>query len=238
MPFIKRLAPACAATLLVAATVPAMAQDHPAAKDIVPTADEPMHHVIAQTDDITLMRVMIPPGQSTMFHEQHLDYVNTAIKGTPVHIEYTDHPAKNAEMVTGKIRFGAHQGKPDTDLVKNTGKTVNHQVAFEIRKHGPQHFGPADRTHVKGFSLVLDKPTVRGWHVHLEPGETTGEYTESGPGVRVIFSGNRLLSQAHGEQVVSTETIQPADGYILKPGTRRIINGGNTPLDFNEYELL
>ena len=224
-------------TLLLLAPL-AVAQEHPPASEIVPTAEEPMHHVIAQTDDITLMRVLIPAGQHTLWHEQHLDYVNTAIQGTPVEIQYADKPTKDTEMITGKIRFGAHQGKPDTDLVKNTGKTVNHQVAFEIRQAGPRHFGPSDRSNVKGFSLVLDKPSVRGWHVHLEPGESTGEYQQSGPGVRVIFSGDRLLSQTHNENLVTTENIHPDDAYIVKPGKRRVINAGNKSLDFNEYELL
>lgn len=209
----------------------------PDGQPVVETKDEPLHHVIMETDDVRVMRVMILPGVRTMWHEQHLDYVNTHISGSPVKIEYIGQPVKQAVMETGHIRFGPHQGKSEVDRITNTGTTLNHQVAFEIKKNGPQGFGGSDRKGIAGFTLALDKPTVYGWHVVLKPGESTGRYTEKGPGVRVIFHGNRLLSTDDGKPTVTQVPLQAADAFLLSPGTRVITNGGSDVLEFNEYEL-
>jgi len=226
----------CAAGLLGLQSAHAFPARAPDGEPIVETRDEPVHHVILENDYVTVMRVMILPGQRTMWHEQHLDYVNTHISGSPVKIEYIGQPVKTAVMETGHIRFGPHQGKSEVDRITNTGTTLNHQVAFEIKKDGPENFGGDDRAKVAGFTLALDKPTVRGWHVKLEPGQSTGVYTQKGPGVRVIFSGNRLLLTS-GDKKVTQDTIQAADAFLLEPGTRSITNAGNTTLEFNEYEL-
>jgi len=226
----------CAAATLGAHAALAFPAQGPDGKPVVETKDEPGHHVILENDYVRVMRVMILPGQQTMWHEQHLDYVNTHIVGSPVKVEYIGQPTKTAVMETGHIRFGPHQGKSEVDRITNTGTTLNHQVAFEIKKNGPENFGGDDRSKVAGFTLALDKPTVRGWHVKLEPGESTGYYTQKGPGVRVIFSGNRIISTA-SDHTVTQQSIQAADGFLLEPGTRQITNAGNTTLEFNEYEL-
>lgn len=74
-------------------------------------------------------------------------------------------------MKSGKVKFGAHQGKSDTDKVTNSGTQLNHQIAFEINMAGPQHFGGATRLASKAFSLMLARKALKGWKVTLKPGE-------------------------------------------------------------------
>ncbi|WP_312042708.1 hypothetical protein [Erwinia sp.] len=221
------------ATGLFALTVPA---GH-AEEKVVATDLEPLHHVILENQYVTVMRVMIRPGQSTLFHEQHLDYVNTHINGSLVHISYPDEPAKDTEMKSGNVKFGAHQGKSDTDKVTNTGTTLNHQVAFEIRQNGPQNFGGTTRPGL--FQQVLDKKTVRGWKVTLQPGESTTLYSQHGPGVRVFFTEGRLLESIPGQPNHNKEIwLHRGDAVLTQPGQVELTNGGETPLTFNDYELL
>lgn len=208
----------------------------PDGEPVVETKDEPLHHVIYETKDVRVMRVLLLPGVRTMWHEQHLDYVNTHISGSPVKVEYIGQPVKYAVMETGHIRFGPHQGKSEVDRITNTGTTLNHQIAFEIKKNGPQSFGAGDRSDVKGFKLALDKPTVYGWHVELKPGESTGVYTVKGPGVRVVFKGNRIISTKKNSTVTQITT-QDGDAFLIDPGTYVITNGGSEDLVFNEYEV-
>jgi len=208
----------------------------PDGEPIVETKDEPLHHVIMETKNVRVMRVMLLPGVRTMWHEQHLDYVNTHISGSPVKVEYIGQPMKTAVMETGHIRFGPHQGKSEVDRITNTGTTLNHQVAFEIKQNGPQGFGAGNRSQVRGFTMALDKPTVYGWHVELKPGESTGTYTAKGPGVRVIFKGNRILS-TQPNVMAKQITTQAGDAFLVDPGTYIITNGGSEDLVFNEYEL-
>ncbi|NIF20026.1 hypothetical protein [Candidatus Pantoea multigeneris] len=235
MPALKKHLPTLCLSLGLAAT----AWQATAAEKVVATDLEPLHHVILQNKYVTVMRVLIQPGQSTQYHEQHLDYVNTHIDGSPVKIEFPDKPATLYEMKSGNVKFGAHQGKSDADKVTNTGTTVNHQVAFEINMTGPQHFGGATRPDTSAIVQVLDKPTVKGWKVTLKPGESTGEYTQHGPGVRVFFSEGRVLlaDPAHPNHVKEI-WVHKGDAFLTEPGKVDITDGSNEPLTFNDYELL
>ncbi|WP_158781400.1 hypothetical protein [Pantoea sp. BAV 3049] len=225
----------CATGLFVLATSPAVL----AAEPVVATNLEPLHHVILENQYVTVMRVMIRPGQSTLFHEQHLDYVNTHIDGSLTHTSYPDKPARDGEMKSGNVKFGAHQGKSETDKVTNTGTTLNQQVAFEIKQPGPQHFGGATRPDKPVFNQVLDQKTVRGWKVTLQPGESTTLYTQHGPGVRVFFTEGRLLESIPGQPNRNKEVrIHRGDAMLTQPEKVELTNGGETPLIFNDYELL
>ncbi|MGK3111961.1 hypothetical protein [Candidatus Pantoea formicae] len=210
-----------------------------ASEKVVATDLEPLHHVILENKYVTVMRVLIQPGESTLFHEQHLDYVNTHIEGSPVKIEYPDKPVNNTEMKTGNVKFGEHQGKSDTDKVTNTGTNVNHQVAFEINIPGPQHFGGASRPASEAFQQVLDKKTVKGWKVTLKPGESSGEYTQHGPGVRVFFTEGRvLLADDKHPNRVKELWVHPGDAFLTEPGKVDITAASGENIIFNDYELL
>ncbi len=231
----SKVTPSLLSLLAAMLALPSASQ---AAEKVVPTHLEPMHHVILENQYVTVMRVMIPPGASTLFHEQHLDYVNTHIDGSPVTISYPNKPSANSVMASGNVKFGAHQGKSETDKVTNTGNTVNQQVAFEIRQHGPLHFAEARRPDLPVFSEVLDKPTVRGWKVTLQPGESTTTYQQHGPGVRVFFTEGRVLISEPGKPNHDKELwVHKGDAFLTYPGETEIIDGGNTPMIFNDYEL-
>lgn len=220
---------------LVLSAIPAAS----AAEKAIATDLEPLHHVIMENQYVTVMRVMIRPGQSTEFHEQHLDYVNTHVSGSMVHISYPDHPAKDHWMKTGDVKFGQHQGISDEDKVSNTDNTLNHQVSFEIKQNGPQNFGGATRPDSPLFHPVLDEKTVKGWKVRLQPGEVAPQYEQHGPGVRVFFTEGRLLLAEPGKpNRVKEIWVHRGDAFLTGAGQVELTNGGETPLEFNDYELL
>ncbi|KOC90656.1 hypothetical protein [Winslowiella iniecta] len=224
-----------AAGLLALSAAPAAFAE----EEVVATDLEPLHHVIMENQYVTVMRVMIRPGESTQFHEQHLDYVNTHVNGSKVQISYPDKPVKDHEMKSGNVKFGAHQGKSEKDKVTNVDTTLNHQVSFEIKQNGPQNFGGATRPDSPAFKQVLDEKTVRGWKVTLQPGENTAEYTQHGPGVRVFFTEGRLLVAEPGKpNRVKEIWLHRGDAMLIDPGKIQLSNGGETPLIFNDYELL
>ncbi len=205
----------------------------------VATDLEPLHHVILENQYVTVMRVIIRPGQSTQYHEQHLDYVNTHVNGSRVSISWPDKLAKESEMKSGNVKFGAHQGKSTVDRVTNIDTTINHQVAFEIKQHGPLGFGDATRPDSPLFQQVLSQKTVKGWKLTLQPGEGTGAYAQHGPGVRVFFTEGRLLVAVPGQPNRNKEIwIHRGDAMLTDPGKVELTNGGETPLIFNDYELL
>ena len=228
----------CVLTLVIFHGGNVQAATHkPDSSEIVETAQDTYHHVIFENEDIRLMRVIIPPHGKTRWHRQSLDYVNTPIVGTTIHTDSLSEPSKDGTMKAGEVRYLPYSQKSDVDQVINTGDTVNSQVTFEIKRKGVGHFGPADRANSQAFRMILDKPVVRGWHVHLEPGQSTGDYTQSGPGVRVFLIGGRLMTREKGAVAFSEQHLNQADAQVLAKGTFEVINGGMEPLDYNEYEL-
>lgn len=209
----------------------------PSPSEIVETAQDPFHHVIFENDDIRLMRVIIPPHGKTRWHRQTLDYVNTPILGTTIHKDSVSEPSKDGSMKPGEVRYLPYSQKSDVDQVTNTSDMLNSQVAFEIKRKGVGHFGPAERANTQAFKMILDKPVVRGWHVHLEPGQSTGEYMQSGPGVRIFLDGGRLMTRKKGTVAFSEKHINQGDADVIAKGTFEVINGGTEPMDYNEYEL-
>lgn len=205
---------------------------------IVPIYDEPGHHVVMQNGEMRVMRVMIRPGTSTLWHAQNLTFVNTIISGSHTVIARKgEGPGKHVEMVTGSVRFGDYQRSPIVDKVSNVGTSLIHQIAFEITALAPGHYGPSDRSQVSNFSVVLDQARVRGWRLKLAPGEITQSYRQDGPGIRVVLSGARLIEKSPGElgQQVS---LRHGDAMFTTPGLRTITNASEEPLELMEYELL
>jgi hypothetical protein len=239
----RRDALAVGAGGLLLAAAPGIAEAAPvaapeAAPPYVMIYDEPGHHFILENGYMRVMRVMIRPGEQTLWHEQHLTYVNTILHGSQTLIQRVgEGPAVPVDMVTGTIRYGAYADKPIIDQVSNVGSTAVHQVAFEILRPAAGHFGAADRSAATAFTLALDKPRVRGWRLKLQPGETTARYTQDGPGLRVVFAGERLIETTPGEMAQQT-SLRPDDAMFTLPGTRTLTNASQAPLDIMEYELL
>lgn len=230
----KTATPGFSIALCAAIAVPAAF----AAEPIVPTNLEPHHHVILENQYVTVMRVMIRPGEATLFHEQHLDYVNTHIDGSPVTASYPDKPAKDFEMKSGNVKFGAHQGHSEVDKIANTGSSLNMQIAFEIKQAGPLGFGLPSRPSTPAFQQVLDQKSVKGWKVTLQPGENSGTYQQKGPGVRVFFTEGRVLEAIPGQPNRNREIwVHKGDAMLTTAGPVDITDGGDSPLIFNDYEL-
>ncbi len=205
---------------------------------IVPIYDEPGHHVVMQNGEMRVMRVMIRPGTSTLWHAQNLTFVNTIISGSHTVIARKgEGPGKHVEMVTGTVRFGDYQRSPIVDKVSNVGDTLIHQIAFEITALERGNYGPSDRSQASNFSVVLDKTRVRGWRLKLEPGEITQPYRQDGPGLRVVLSGARLIEKSPGE-IGEQISLRHGDAMFTKPGLRTITNASEEPLELMEYELL
>ena len=97
-------------------------------------------------------------------------------------------------------------------------------------------FTPSTRN-VPGFTQVMDNERVRGWRVALDPGQATGQITQTAPGIRIVVSGGEVAEIVPG---VADRGWYLGDGQYFwqDPGvTRSIRNIGTTPVEFLEFEL-
>ncbi len=229
----RRLLGWCGAGMALAVTSRAGLAD-PAA---VMTAEEPHHHVIFDGIDLRIMRVMIPPGESTAWQQHSKDYVVTTLRGTKVSTQTPGQPATIGEMATDSVTFASYEDAPAVRRITNLGPGLNHQLAFELLTHKAQHYGPADRGGALGFKMVLENERLKAWRLTLDPGEITPAVVQSGPGVRVILAGERMIDTPLRGTANETD-IRAGDAAFLPPDTRSITNAGEVPLDLIEFELL
>ncbi|UDL94544.1 hypothetical protein LGH83_18920 [Lichenihabitans sp. PAMC28606] len=234
-PFTRRHVFAIAAAGLAVTALPISATG--ATSDVVATDEEPHHHVIFQNGVIRLMRVLIPAGKATLWHEHTRDYAVTVIGGSTVRTESReDGSSKDGEMTTGSVIYGAYQDKDAIRRITNTGPDLLHQIAFELLRPSAGDFGKADRSEASMFALVLDEQRLKAWHLMLEPGASTPIYRQDGPGVRVVLSGQRIIETKPGE-IGHEAVVQAGDAAFTLPATRVLTNAGPTRLSVIEFEL-
>jgi len=86
------------------------------------------------------------------------------------------------------------------------------------------------------YSQIMDNARARAW-VTLDPGQSTGQITQTAPGLRVCVHGGVLAEVIPGD---ADRGMAPFDGdFIWKDAgeTRSIKNTGTTRLEFIEFEL-
>jgi len=90
---------------------------------------------------------------------------------------------------------------------------------------------------VNGYTQIMDNARIRAWRLVLEPGQSTGQITQSAPGLRVYVHGGVLAEIVPGN---ADRGMAPYDGdFIWKDAgeTRSIKNTGTTRLEFVEFEF-
>src|SRR5216684_1912085 len=206
---------------------PALAQleDKP-----VPMDKAPFHIPVLQNDWIILLNVNIPPGRNTGYHIHYADSISVNLM-----------PGSQTNQNYGSNEVGAPgtggEGAPGRATFTNVGPTPFHNISFIFKKAGPDGNTVSDRTGVSGFTQIMDNARVRAWRVILEPGQSSGQITQSAPGLRVYVHGGVLAEAIPGN---ADRGMAPYDGdFIWKEAgeTRLIRNTGTTRVEFIEFEL-
>jgi hypothetical protein len=200
--------------------------------------DEPRHHLLLQNEFVRIVRVVIPPGKTTMWHEHNFDYGVLFVNGTKVHVDTAANvQGADGDTVTKSFVYMTYAGKHFVHRVHNTESTINHQLAFEIVPPNPIGFAVSDRSSAPEYKMELDNDRIRVWRLQLSPGEDAGLITQKAPGLRFILSGDRLV-ETHADGQVKEIAIKPGD-FAWLPGasTRAVANSGAAPLELLEIEL-
>jgi len=185
----------------------------------------------------------MPPGRNTGYHIHHSDSVSVNLMpASQTNQNYGSNevspPPTGGEGAPGRATFtNVTKDGPRTHRATNVGPTPFHNISFIFRKPGPAGNSVSDRTGAAGFTQIMDNSRLRAWRVVLEPGQATGEITQSAPGLRVYIHGGVLAEVIPGN---ADRGMAPYDGdFIWKDGgeTRRIKNTGTTRLEFIEFEM-
>jgi hypothetical protein len=203
----------------------------------------PFHIPVFQNDYLIVLNVNIPPGRNTGYHIHYADSVSVNLMpGSQTNQNYGSNevgaPGTGGEGAPGRATFtNVTKDGPRTHKASNVGPTPFHNISFIFKKAGPDGNTVSDRTGVPGFTQIMDNARARAWRVILEPGQSTGQVTQSAPGLRVYVHGGVLAEVIAGN---ADRGMAPYDGdFIWKDAgeTRSIKNTGTTRLEFIEFEL-
>ena len=78
---------------------------------------------------------------------------------------------------------------------------------------------------------------MRAWRLKLEPGQSMPSIAQSGPGVRVVLSGEQFKEMVHGAPDRDVPVRQGSYEWQPAGRTRTITNTGSAPLELVEFEV-
>jgi hypothetical protein len=226
----------CGGTLL--AVVPTLARS---AEQVVPVSQEPRHHKRFENEYFRVLEVIIEPGDTSLFHEHARDMGLVVIQGAEMREEVLNNlEAKISQTKANAIRFwDVQNGQPYPYIhrVTTIGKDALKLIGFEIVNPSPGGFAVSDRSGAPAYVSTIDNARARAWRLKLEPEQSVPPIVQSGPGVRVILSGDQLtetVAEARERQI----RVKPGSFEWQPAGTTRTLkNTGTVPVELAEWEL-
>jgi len=202
----------------------------------------PFHVPIFSNEYVTMLSINIPPARDTGFHTHFADSTTVnfspAIRTNQIFESSEISEPSVGEPVPGRVSFNnVTENGEYTHKASNVGPTPFRGVSALLKDRDIAGPPVSDRSDVTGYLSVLDNARVRAWRVTLEPGQTTGQITQTAPGWRVYVRGGVLDelvpdSAPRGMAVADGDFMWQAAGQ-----TRAVKNSGSTVIEFVEYEL-
>jgi len=199
----------------------------------VPVEREPRHHVQLRNEVIEVIHVVLPPGESTLFHTHSHDRVAVDLTRATLVLQTFGQPEGPPEpTVPGSLSSRANADAPVTHRVKNVGTTPYEVVDVEFLHR------PSTRTRTPAASDVgTDNPSARIQVWRLSPGETSALHTHSQSTLLLSVTRGRLTmldAAGHPEE----RAFEPGDfRWTDAPSTHALRNGTASPLEVVELEL-
>lgn len=205
----------------------------------VPIEKAPFHLPVFKNEYVTVLKIDVPPHRNTGYHTHTTDSVSVNIEAADMANQLPGEkqtPPQHSKR--GQPNFTAYTNQPPrTHKASNMGETPFHNVSFLFNYPKPGRFSPSSREGVSGYTQIMDNERVRGWRLVLEPGQTSGSYTQSAPGVRIVLDGSEIAEVAPG-QADRGMNLRMGEFYWQDPGvTRAVRNTGTTRLELFEFEL-
>jgi mannose-6-phosphate isomerase-like protein (cupin superfamily) len=213
------------------------AQDENAA---VPVEKAFYHLPVYHNDYVIMIDAYIPPGRKSNWHTHSLDEFSVAIQSANQTAERPGVPLVSiSPSKVGTVSFKDYSTAPITHRggVLADSPTSLHNILMVLLKPGPAGFAAGMRDGAAGYSLVIENKRLRAWRLVLEPGEASGEISQTSPGVRIVVSGGEIIEAVSGSGD-RKEALRSGEFFWQDAGVTRIIrNDGKTRIELVEVEL-
>jgi len=154
------------------------------AQQVVPVASEAKHHRVFENSHTQVYDVVVPAGDSTLYHVHANDYVYVTFGAASLEAQALGSTAAKLDLADGEVRFTKG---PITHRVLNPSSTPFHNLTIVVLE--PAHVVLAPRA---AGDSVLENDRVRVTRLVLEPGAPAVRQTHRGPWLAVVVHGGAL----------------------------------------------
>jgi mannose-6-phosphate isomerase-like protein (cupin superfamily) len=218
-----RLVIALSLALLSVAASPAQAP--------VPVEKEPRHHLKFQNSYVRVFDAVVPPGDTTLYHQHMNDYVFVMIGAATMKTQIQGGEPNDLILKDGETRYTP---APVIHRVSNVGKTGFRAIAIEVLEPSKARGAPTDKG--SEYSFVLENERVRVHKLTLEPDQSTRTESAGQPEMMVAITQAEVVTTAasaisgrvgYGDR--AKKKFKPGD-FVWSdgPGTRSMKNSGKT----------
>ena len=202
----------------------------------VPVEEEPLHKVELKNESVTVMRLILPPGQYTQYHIHTHDRVAIQLSATSTSQQDWKKPEGPANPVKpGDFAAMTLQGDSYTHRVHNVGKAPYEVIDIEFAQR------PTAASAELAGPVAAENPSARIYNWMLAPGASTPMHNHVRP--YVIVSVTALNLQMNSSDGQTAARAVEAGGFryvnVLPGGTlaHNLTNIGATPGQIIEVEM-
>ncbi len=136
------------------------------AQRTVPVSEEPRHHPVFENAVVRVFDVVVPPGDTTLYHVHANDYTFVSIGAAELTAQALGAAPVPLDLRDGQVGFSP----PLTHRVSNHGSAPFHNLTIELLSHraGTASLPPI----AAGDSVVLDNARLRVVRSVVGPNET------------------------------------------------------------------
>jgi len=201
----------------------------------VPVSKEPRHHVVFTNEKVRVLNVLLPPGDTTLYHLHSTPSVFIMLSATRTGSQLINERAAYSNSVTGNIFFeNLSAPHTRTHRVWNADTSIFHVIDVELLSDNPGSMqAPLIIPHVQ---LLADTPWVTNYKIGLKKTETVFIHEMNRSFILIAINNTEVDIRQNGKQL--KETIQAGSFLWLKPGdTISIENHQNTIALFALLEI-
>lgn len=198
----------------------------------VPVNQEPLHKSVFKNDYVEVLHVLIPAGQSTLFHTHSHDGVAVCLSEAQLKIhESGKEPTGPVPSHVGGVSANPYAEHPYTHRVNNVGTTDFEVLDIEILKR-PE--GPA----VEPIGMLeAENPSARVYTYPLAPGASTSQHTHERPYL-IISVTPMVLSMTAPDGKSMVHEVKAGDfHWVDSKVTHTLTNKGKENAIIVEVEL-
>ena len=197
----------------------------------VPVDQEPHHHVVLKNGEVEVIHVILPAGESTLYHTHQRDRVSVTLTATTlVQQEWNKPEGKPHQTHPGDLSALTAAG-PYTHRLHNLGPATFEVVDVEFF-HRPAHPWPH-----AAAAVAAENPSARVYKWTLAPGAATPMHTHERPYL-ILAVTPMTLEMTGPDGRSATHQLKAGDfHWVDAKVTHKLVNAGSAEGQIVEIEL-